>query len=84
MEKNDISSFFYYMWNCWSEEECAEAFKDATCGWQHIWSKYCLYYDQAGGADGAISKFYANLDDTNQDMLVERALSMYNGRKRIK
>lgn len=52
--KNDIASFFYYMWNCWDEHECAVAFEKA------------------------------NLDDRNQNLLVERALEMYSGKKRIK
>ena len=31
-----------------------------------------------------IVKFFANLDDRNQNLLVERALEMYSGKKRIK
>ena len=72
--KNDIASFFYYMWNCWDEPEC---------GWRHLWNKYREYNSQ-NGHYGAVEEFFANLDDRNQNLLVERALEMYSGKKRIK
>ena len=36
------------------------------------------------GHYGAVEEFFANLDDRNQNLLVERALEMYSGKKRIK
>lgn len=29
MERNDVTSFFYYMWNAWGKEECEVAFKNS-------------------------------------------------------
>ena len=43
MEKNDVASFFYYMWNCWCEQECETAFARSGCGWRHLWNKWCQY-----------------------------------------
>lgn len=83
MERNDIASFFYYMWNAWGEDECRAAFEQATCGWQHLWNKYCQYSAE-NGRYGAAEEFFANLDEKNQKLLVNRALEMYNGKKRIK
>lgn len=77
--KNDIASFFYYMWNCWDEHECAVAFEKAECGWRHLWNKYREYNSQ-NGHYGAVEEFFANLDDRNQNLLVERALEMYSGK----
>lgn len=82
-KKNDIASFFYYMWNCWDEHECAVAFEKAECGWRHLWNKYREYNSQ-NGHYGAVEEFFANLDDRNQNLLVERALEMNSGKKRIK
>ena len=31
-----------------------------------------------------VEEFFANLDDRNQNLLVDRALEMYSGKKRIK
>jgi len=81
MKKNDVASFFYYMWNAWDEEECKRAFSGA--GWKHFWSKWCGYYRDYG-SNGAISMFFANLSDQYQDMLVERAISMYDRKYKIK
>lgn len=83
MKKNDIASFFYYMWNCWSKEECQQAFVSAQCGYLHIWNKWC-YYSAQYSRYGAVEEFFANLDATNQDLLVERALQMYMRKHRIK
>ena len=83
VKNNDIASFFYYMWNCWDEHECAVAFEKAECGWRHLWNKWREYNSQ-NGHYGAVEEFFANLDDRNQNLLVERALEMYSGKKRIK
>ena len=82
MKKNDVASFFYYMWNCWCEEECMRAFSSSVCGWHHIWNKWCQYSNQ-NGHYGAVEEFFANLDDENQDLLVERATVVYNRRRKI-
>ena len=44
--ENTVSSFFYYMWNAWSEAE----------------------------------RFYLELSEDNRRLLVERAVSIYDGR----
>lgn len=83
MKRNDVASFFYYMWNTWSEEECEIAFSQSDCGWRHIWHKWCVYC-HSNGRFGAIEDFFANLSETNQDLLVERALELYDRKRRIK
>ena len=70
---NIVSSFFYYMWNRWCEEECKLVF-----GWnyKHFWGKWC--YHQKKFSSGAAECFYAELDMGNQQRLVERALQCYD------
>jgi len=53
--ENTVSSFFYYMWNAWSEEERKATF-------------------------GAAERFYLELSEDNRRILVERAVSIYDGR----
>ena len=82
MKKNDVASFFYYMWNAWCEEECAIAFANAECGWKHLWDKWCFACHKTS-TFGASEEFFANLSEENQDMLVERATIVYNRKRRI-
>ena len=74
---SDVTSFFYYMWNRWSEEECKEVFKGDFP--QHFWNKWCEAYDTMHGPRGAAEYFYMMLSDTNRDKLVKRALECYGG-----
>lgn len=74
---NDVTSFFYYMWNRWSEEECKVVFKDDY--YPHFWNKWCEAYDTMKGPRGAAELFYMMLSDTNRDKLVARALELYDG-----
>ena len=37
--ENIVSSFFYYMWNAWCEEECRIVF--ASVSYPHFWEKWC-------------------------------------------
>lgn len=48
MERNDVTSFFFYMWNAWCKEECEKAFEKSQCKWQHFWNKWCSFYNQHG------------------------------------
>lgn len=81
MKTNDISSFLYYMWNAWNEEECKVAFAKSKCGYQHLWDKWENLRSR-NARFGAVEEFYAELDAENQFLLVERALELYDGRKR--
>lgn len=83
MEKNDVTSFFFYMWNKWSKEECEIAFQKSNCMWQHFWQKYVAFWNEYG-SDGAIAKFYAELSDENRDLLVKRATELYDRRHELK
>lgn len=73
-KSNDVTSFFYYMWNKWNEEECKAVFNDP-----HFWNKWCEAYDTMHGPRGATELFYMMLSDTNRDKLVARALECYDG-----
>lgn len=81
MKKNDVASFFYYMWNAWCEEECRIVF--ASEGWQHFWEKWAYACSQ-GKTMGAAERFFAELSDYNQDRLVARAIELYNRKERIR
>ena len=81
--KNDISSFFYYMWNKWGEDECKIVFADSCGGYKHYWNKWCYFCDEYG-VRSAVDMLYAELDDNNRNKLVARALECYDGRRERK
>lgn len=73
--ENAVSSFFYYMWNAWSKEECKVVFGGM---YKHFWEKW---NSQAGKSIyGAAERFYAELSECNRTLLVERAVSLYDGK----
>lgn len=78
--ENTVSSFFYYMWNAWCEEECGIVF--ASVGYKHFWSKWCIASKPT--PYGAAEKFYAELTEDNRALLVNRACKIYNGSERLK
>lgn len=81
-ERNDVSSFFYYMWNAWNEEECAIAF--AESGWKHFWSKWISVCERNKfNHFGAVEEFFSELSEHNKDLLVRRAIKTYNRGRRI-
>lgn len=82
MQKNDVTSFFMYMWNAWDENECRKAFAESDCNWQHFWNKWCSIYDRYG-VNGAAERFYAELSNSNRDLLVKRATECYDRGRRI-
>ena len=43
--ENAVSSFFYYMWNAWCEEECKVVYGDM---YRHFWEKWSLMTDKRG------------------------------------
>lgn len=78
-ERNDVSSFFYYMWNAWCEEECARAFAGAECGWKHFWQKWLGVCNRnLHNHFGAVEEFFAELSEHYKDMLVRRAVETYD------
>ena len=42
--ENAVSSFFYYMWNAWSKEECKAVFGDM---YRHFWDKWSALADKS-------------------------------------
>ena len=74
--ENTVSSFFYYMWNAWSEEECKAVYGGM---YLHFWGKWCVATDK--GTFGAAERFYLELSEDNRRILVERAVSKYDGRR---
>lgn len=77
-KENIVSSFFYYMWCCWSESECDVVFGGMS---EHFWSKWCHFSSHS--SRGAAEQFYAELSDDNQRRLVQRACQLYNGRQNL-
>lgn len=80
-DKNDVTSFFYYMWNKWCEEECKKTF--AGGDYNHFWNKWCEAYDTMKGPRGAAELFYMMLSKSNRDKLVKRALECYEEEREI-
>lgn len=83
MKRNDVTSFFFYMWNAWSKEECEIAFKNSHCNWQHFWDKWNSIVNNKG-VWGAAEQLYAELSDENRDLLVKRACRLYDGMRKRK
>lgn len=77
--ENIVSSYFYYMWNAWSKEECRTVFGPMH---KHFWEKWChcANWDLYGAAE----RFYAELSDSNRHRLVERACELYDGKAEYK
>ena len=73
--ENAVSSFFYYMWNAWSKEECKVVFGN---DYLHFWEKWNAQAEKS--IYGAAERFYAELSENNQRLLVERAVSLYDGK----
>lgn len=73
--ENTVSSFFFYMWTSWCEEECRIVF--ASVGYKHFWDKWCSATKNT--AHGAAEKFYADLTTHNRVLLVNRACELYDG-----
>ena len=63
--ENAVSSFFYYMWNAWSKEECKVVFGDM---YRHFWDKWSVSADNA--IFGAAERFFAGLSENYQKLLV--------------
>ena len=74
--ENAVSSFFYYMWNAWSKEEC-EIVLGGMC--KHFWEKWNSFANDS--IFGAAERFYAALSENNRKLLVERAVSIYDGQR---
>jgi len=72
---NAVSSFHYYMWNAWSEEECKITFGGA---YKHFWEKWNSLASKS--ILGAAERFYAELSDNNSELLVNRAVALYDGK----
>lgn len=76
-KENSVSSFFFYMWNAWCEEECKVVY-----GWEyaHFWNKWC--HSAKDTPQGAAEKFYAELTTGNRQKLVKRSSELYDGSKK--
>lgn len=72
---NAVSSFHYYMWNAWGEEECKITF---GCAYKHFWEKWNSLASKS--ILGAAERFYAELSDNNRELLVNRAVALYDGK----
>ncbi len=75
---NNVTSFFFYMWNRWCKDECEVVWKDDD--YNHFWKKWCGLCDRYGRF-GAVEEFYAELSNHNRDKLVKRACECYEGQK---
>ncbi|MBT1308511.1 hypothetical protein JQN09_14980 [Phocaeicola dorei] len=73
--ENAVSSFFYYMWNAWSKEECRVVFGGM---YKHFWEKWNAQARKS--IYGAAERFYSELSENYQRLLVERAVSLYDGK----
>ena len=69
--ENAVSSFFFYMWNAWSEEECKAVYGNM---YPHFWEKWCVAADK--GTFGAAERFYLELSEDSRRLLVEQAVDI--------
>ena len=75
-QENIVSSYFFYMWNVWSKEECQTVFGPM---YKHFWEKWCHCADR--DLHGAAERFYAELSPTNRCLVVKRACELYDGNR---
>lgn len=73
--ENIVTSFFFYMWNAWGEEECKAVFGSL---YKHFWEKWNSVASKS--TYGAAERFYAELSENNRELLVNRAVALYNGK----
>lgn len=66
---NEVTNFMYYMYNKWCLDECLALFGKSLGA--HIWKKY----EDNMGLDKLY--WYASLDRTCQQKLVDRANEIY-------
>ena len=76
--KNDVTSFFFYMWNKWCESEAKIVFADSCGGYKHYWNKW-VYFCNEYGCRAAVDMLYGELDEGNRDKLVASALECFDG-----
>lgn len=77
-----VSSYFYYMWNAWNEDECKIVF--AKNCYSHFWSKWVSLVNKNKDPYGSAEMFYCELSDCNREKLVSRAIQVYEGNKKKK
>lgn len=89
---NEALSYAIYMANSWNINECAIVFNGednvSSDNWEyslghHIWNKYCSYYNDYT-VYGACMRLLYELDKDNLQKLLDRACSLYDGRKNRK
>ena len=80
VNNNDVTSFFYYMWNKWCESEAEIVFADSCGGYKHYWNKW-VYFCNEYGCRAAVDMLYGELDEGNRNKLVARAIKCYDGMK---
>ena len=73
------------MWNKWNKEEAASVFNNPGQDWEyslgeHIWNKWLDYCGNVG-ATAAPSMMVMSLDEGNLNKLIQRACTLYNGRR---
>ena len=51
--ENAVSSFFFYMWNAWSEEECKAVYGNM---YPHFWEKWCVATDKGTVLSGTLGR----------------------------
>ena len=65
---NAVSSFHYYMWNAWGEEECKITFGGA---YKHFWEKWNVLASKS--ILGAAERFYATARLTSSSRLLSES-----------
>ena len=80
VNNNDVTSFFYYMWNKWCESEAKIVFADSCGGYKHYWNKW-VYFCNEYGCRSAVDMLYGELDEENRNKLVTRAIECFDGMK---
>lgn len=77
-KSNETLSYMIYMANRWGKDEAIAIFGEMLGN--HIWAKY-MSYANSDGMYAAYSRLVFELDTDNLNLLLERATSVYDGRK---
>lgn len=83
-QNNEVLSFFMYMWNKFSIDECKLLFNSDGDDWEYslgehiwnMWEKDCY----RSGATAVPAELVAELDEKNLNKIIQRACELYDGR----
>lgn len=80
MTSKEFTAVLIYMCNKWSDYECSKIFGPVGLS-SHIWEKWINYAENYHGTLCCIAPFMLDIDYDCQQIIIDRATSLYDGRR---